>query len=110
METLRSQSSHAYRDEHLFVDLRHELVMLDSQVLCLTRQEYCLLLLLVQRAGKVVPRRTLSMKIWGYIPETRTYTLDKYIHGLRKKLGGYADQYIGTVTGVGYRFRPMPGP
>ena len=49
------------------------------------------------------------MKIWGYIPETRTYTLDKYIHGLRKKLGGYADQYIETVIGIGYSFRPAPG-
>ena len=80
--------------------------MLDSQVLPLSRQEYCLLLVLVQRAGKVVPRKTLSMQVWGYVPQRRNYTLDTHIHGLRKKLGGYADRYIETVIGVGYRFRP----
>jgi DNA-binding response OmpR family regulator len=32
--------------------------------------------------------------------------LDKHIRGLRRKLGIYADHYLETVIGVGYRFRP----
>ena len=69
-----------YRDGHLLVDLRDRVVMLDSQILTLTRTEYRLLALYV------------------------------HLRRLRKKLGVYADQYIETVCGTGYRFRPVPGP
>jgi hypothetical protein len=49
-------SEEFYRDEHLFVDLRQQVVMLDSEVVTLTRMEYQLLALLVKRAEEVVPR------------------------------------------------------
>lgn len=109
MQTVSDQNRHQhYHDEHLSVDLRHELVTLDRQMLALTRKEYCLLALMVQHAGKVVPRATFLMQVWGYVPETRTRSVDMHIDQLRKKLGPYADQYIETVVGIGYRFRPMP--
>jgi DNA-binding response OmpR family regulator len=98
----------SYRDEHLYVDLRQQLVILDGQILTLTRQEYRLLALLVEHAGEVVPRAIILMQVWGYASETPTRTLDVHIHGLRKKLGMYGDQYIETVHRVGYRFKPMP--
>lgn len=112
MKTLRNQSRHQafYRDEHLYVDLRHELVTLDGQVLPLTRQEHCLLLLLVQHAGEVVPQATISMQVWGFAPKKRTRKVDLHIERLRGKLGIYADHYIETVPGGGYLFRSMPGP
>ena len=109
MQTLPDQNRHQpYHDEHLYVDLRHELVSLDRQMLPLTRKEYSLLALMVQHAGKIVPRATFMMQVWGYVPETRTRTVDMHIDQLRKKLEPYADQYIETVVGFGYRFRPMP--
>jgi hypothetical protein len=33
-----------------------------------------------------------------------------HIRRLRKKLGGYADQYIETIFGIGYRFQPYHAP
>jgi DNA-binding response OmpR family regulator len=87
-----------YRDEHLFVDLLTQVVTLDSEILALTRMEYRLLALLMKRAGEVVPRPIL-LKLTG--------PLDVHLWRLRKKLGIYADQYIETVTGIGYRFRPI---
>jgi DNA-binding response OmpR family regulator len=96
----------SYRDEHLHVDLRQQLVILDGQILTLTRQEYRLLALLVEHAGEVVPRAILLMRVWGYAPDMRTRTLDVHIRWLRKKLGMHAGQYIETVVRVGYRFRP----
>ena len=54
-----------YRDEHLYVDLSHELVTVDGQVLTLTQKEYCLLLLLVRHAGKTLPRTTFEMRSGG---------------------------------------------
>jgi DNA-binding winged helix-turn-helix (wHTH) protein len=33
-----------------------------------------------------------------------------HVRRLRKKLGGYADQYIETIFGIGYRFQPFHAP
>jgi len=96
-----------YRDDHLFVHLRHEVVMLDGQAITLTPVQYRLLALLVERAGEVVPRAIILTQLWGAQPKTHTRSLAFHICALRKKLGVQADHYIETVTGVGYRFRPL---
>jgi len=99
-----------YRDEHLTMDFTQQAVMLDSERVILTRKEYELLSLLVQHAGEIIPRDALLMQVWGYSTEIRTRTLDVHVRRLRKKLGGYADQYIETIFGVGYRFQPFHAP
>jgi DNA-binding response OmpR family regulator len=99
-----------YRDEHLFVDFHQQAAVLDSQRMTLTRKEYDLLALLVRHAGEIVPREALLMRVWGYGSEIRTRTLDVHIRRLRKKLGVYADQYIETIFGIGYRFQPFHAP
>jgi DNA-binding response OmpR family regulator len=45
--------------------------------------------------------------VWGYTNEIRTRTLDVHVRRLRKKLGSYAEQYIETIFGIGYRFQPF---
>jgi len=85
-----------YRDDHLFVHLRHEVVMLDGEAITLARMEYRLLAVLVEHAGEVMPRAALLMRVWGYAPEMRTRTLDMHIRRLRKKLGMHPGQYIET--------------
>jgi DNA-binding response OmpR family regulator len=107
---LPSLDQHYYSDSHLLVHPRHQVVMLDDQTIALTRMEYLLLALLVEHAGEVVPRPALLMQIWGCTPEIGGQRADQHIHRLRKKLGVYAEHYIETVPGVGYRFRPAPGP
>ncbi|HWB84828.1 MAG TPA: winged helix-turn-helix domain-containing protein [Bryobacteraceae bacterium] len=99
-----------YRDEHLVLDFREQLALLDSQPITLTRKEYDLLALLVQHAGEIIPREALLLRVWGYGAEIRTRTLDVHIRRLRKKLGAYADQYIETIFGIGYRFQPFHAP
>jgi two-component system, OmpR family, alkaline phosphatase synthesis response regulator PhoP len=99
-----------YRDEHLSIDFHHQIAALDSVRLNLTRKEYELLALLVQHASEIIPREALLMRVWGYGAEIRTRTLDVHIRRLRKKLGGYADQYIETIFGIGYRFQPFHAP
>jgi DNA-binding response OmpR family regulator len=99
-----------YRDEHLTMDFTQQAVLLDSERMILTRKEYELLALLVQHAGEIIPRDALLMQVWGYSAAIRTRTLDVHVRRLRKKLGGYADQYIETVFGIGYRFQPFHAP
>jgi two-component system, OmpR family, alkaline phosphatase synthesis response regulator PhoP len=105
-------SSHtpSYLDEHLSIDFDHQAATLDAVRMILTRKEYDLLSLLVQHAGEIVPREALLMRVWGYGAEIRTRTLDVHVRRLRKKLGGYADQYIETIFGIGYRFQPFHAP
>src|SRR5919201_294789 len=105
-----SEMPPAYRDEHLTLDFHQQASALDGQRLTLTRKEYDLLALLVAHAGEIIPREALLMRVWGYGSEIRTRTLDVHIRRLRKKLGGYADQYIETIFGIGYRFQPYRQP
>jgi len=99
-----------YRDEHLAMDFAQQTANLDAERMTLTRKEYDLLALLVQHAGEIIPREALLMQVWGYGAEIRTRTLDVHVRRLRKKLGGYADQYIETIFGIGYRFQPYRAP
>ena len=104
------QQAQVYRDEHLTVDMQQQMAALDGQRITLTRKEYDLLALLVRHAGEIIPREALLMRIWGYGADIRTRTLDVHIRRLRKKLGVYADQYIETIFGIGYRFQPFHAP
>jgi len=99
-----------YRDEHLAIDFHQQLAALDMERMTLTRKEYDLLALLVSHAGEIIPREALLLQVWGYGAEIRTRTLDVHVRRLRKKLGGYADQYIETIFGIGYRFQPYHAP
>jgi DNA-binding response OmpR family regulator len=100
----------SYHDEHLTIDVDHQAATLDNQRMVLTRKEYDLLALLVQHAGEIIPREALLMRVWGYGTDIRTRTLDVHVRRLRKKLGGFADQYIETIFGIGYRFQPFHAP
>ncbi len=51
------------------------------------------------------------MRVWGYGAEiSHTRTLDVHVRRLRKKLCLFADQYIETIFGIGYRFQPFHAP
>jgi two-component system response regulator ResD len=94
-----------YQDEHLAIDSAEKFASLDAQRLSLTRKEYELLTVLVENAGRVIPREEMLMRVWGYRSEVRTRTLDVHIRRLRKQLGSYGEQYIETIFAVGYRFQ-----
>ena len=99
-----------YGDEHLVLDFQQQAVFVDKKQLTLTKKEYELLALLVEHAGEIVPRNALLMEVWGYSAEIRTRTLDVHVRRLRRKLGPYADRYIETIFGIGYRFQPFHAP
>src|SRR5713226_7462241 len=77
-----------------------------ARLVPLTRTEYCLLELLMRRAGRVVPRESLIEAVWGFDSEVRNNTLDAFIRLLRDKVDS-ADEakLIHTVRGVGYCVR-----
>ena len=95
-----------YVDQHIELDFTRGMVTLDSRRMTLTRKEYELIALLVSNAGEIIPRDALLWQVWGYSDQIRTRTLDVHVRRLRKKLGAYANQYIETIFGIGYRFQP----
>jgi two-component system, OmpR family, alkaline phosphatase synthesis response regulator PhoP len=100
----------AYKDEHLALDFHKQSALLDNEPMPLTRKEYELLALLVEHAGEIIPRDALLLRIWGYSADIKTRTLDVHVRRLRRKLGLFADQYIETIFGIGYRFQPFHAP
>jgi|DewCreStandDraft_2_1066082.scaffolds.fasta_scaffold00179_58 DNA-binding response OmpR family regulator len=72
----------------------------------LTAREFALLRVLMQHAGRVLPRQFLFDQVWGADFVGDEKALDVYIHQLRKKLEDDPQhpRYLHTVRGVGYRF------
>ena len=70
----------------------------------LTPTEYKLLLLLLERRGRVQPRAHLLETVWEAAPDVQTRTVDMHVQRLRAKLG-VAGDVIETIRGFGYRIR-----
>ena len=81
----------------------HRVVVADEEI-SLTATEYRLLVLLMERAGRVQTRAHLLEVVWDANPDIQTRTVDMHVQRLRLKLAGAAD-LIETVRGFGYRFR-----
>jgi DNA-binding response OmpR family regulator len=76
----------------------------------LSTLEFDLLLSLARAPGRVLTRRQLLEKVWGYDFYGDERVVDVHIRSLRKALGDEAGapQIIGTVRGVGYKFLLEP--
>jgi len=71
----------------------------------LRRREFDLLCVLMENAGRAVPRQELLARVWGENWVGSPRTLDVHIHWLREKLeeDPAAPRYIQTVRGYGHR-------
>ncbi len=78
----------------------------DGKALSLTRKEFDLLCVLMEKAGRVLSVNYLLETVWGYDPANYNdhRTVEVHISHLRKKLGHKAAKYIVNVLGHGYKF------
>ncbi|HKS47194.1 MAG TPA: response regulator transcription factor [Amycolatopsis sp.] len=76
-------------------------VFVDGRLICTTRKEFDLLLLLMSRPGIVFTRRQIMRSVWEDKWARATRTIDVHIRSLRMKFGQVAT--IETVRGVGFR-------
>lgn len=65
----------------------------------LSAREYAVLLVLLENAGRVLPRSQIEQSIYGWREEPDSNALEVHIHHLRKKFGS---DLIRTLRGVGY--------
>jgi two-component system, OmpR family, phosphate regulon response regulator PhoB len=80
----------------------------DGEPLTLTPTEFKLLVVLMERRGRVQSRRQLLEAVWDTTADITTRTVDMHVQRLRAKLGDHAD-WLETVRGFGYRFRSEQG-
>jgi two-component system phosphate regulon response regulator PhoB len=98
-----TQTKHRYEIGQLIVDELCHLVTWRGKPLELTATEFKLLLILIQRRGRVQSREQLLRDVWDYNVLIDTRTVDTHIRRLREKLGN-GSKFLDTVRGVGYRF------
>jgi two-component system phosphate regulon response regulator PhoB len=87
----------------IVIDRGAHTVTVKGAAVPLTALEYRLLLLLVERRGRVQSRPQLLESVWDSQPDIQTRTVDMHVQRLRAKLGAEGAQ-IETVRGFGYRF------
>jgi two-component system, OmpR family, response regulator len=92
----------------LRIDLGRRDVEVGGRAVQLTYVEFELLRTLAASPGRVFTREMLLQALWGGSDYREPRTIDVHVRHLREKLEGDPSEpeFILTVRGVGYRFRP----
>ena len=88
----------------IVIDRPGHRVLVDGRPVGITALEFRILLLLIERRGRVQTRERLLADAWREDEDVSERAIDTHIKRLREKLGDAA-AWIETVRGVGYRFR-----
>lgn len=104
-----SPSTVRFRFGRFRIDLAERVLTRDGKRIPLTRKAFETLRVLIEHAGRTVPKQTLFERVW---PDTVVgeATLTQNVYTLRKILqsGSEGERWIETVPGVGYRFTGAP--
>jgi DNA-binding response OmpR family regulator len=90
-----------YNDLQIFVEEKR--VLINEQIIDLTKKEYELLLLLLSKKNKIFTREEILSKIWYEDVIVMDRTIDVNIARLRKKMLQYGKNIV-TRVGYGYVF------
>jgi DNA-binding response OmpR family regulator len=92
----------------LRIDVGHRDVHVGERAVQLTYVEFELLRTMAASPGRVFSREMLLQALWGGSDYREPRTIDVHVRHLREKLeqDPSEPEYILTVRGVGYRFRP----
>jgi len=92
--------------EGLVLDVKARTVRVGGKPVELTRKEFDLLTLLLERRGEVLRHQMLLDTVWGIDTGSgvTTETIKTHISTLRTKLGRTQGAKIDSVRGVGYRY------
>jgi len=104
--TPQDEQAEGFREAGLAIDFAAHSVLVDGEDAGLTATEHKILKELVASRGRVLPRERLLDTVWDTDFDGTSRTVDTHMRRLRGKLGPYAD-WIETVRGVGYRFKPQ---
>ncbi len=77
-------------------------VTLNGEAVVLSRREFAILGVLMQRPGIVCSRSQLEEQLYGWQEDVGSNAIEVHIHNLRAKIGRHSIQ---TLRGLGYRMR-----
>src|SRR5262245_46912021 len=106
---MSSDKNHLYQFDDYQLDAAERVLRRNGEIVHLPLKPFEILLLLVERRGRVVSKEELMMHVWpdSFVEEAN---LARYIYMLRQTLGesvkakGSRHPYIQTIPGRGYRF------
>lgn len=101
IENEKSAEKSGIKFDRLELDFTKKVCIFDGQPLELTKREFEILELLIERSGDVISREELLQHFWGISSAAETRTIDVLISKIRKKLD---NQFIKTKRGFGYYF------
>jgi two-component system response regulator ResD len=110
----RSRSTEDFSERIRFgeldIDPAARAVRVGGREVELTQREFDLLFFLARHPGQVFSRDQLMDRVWQFSFYTDTTTVTVHIRRLRSKIEPQPSkpEWIETVWGVGYRFRPEP--
>jgi two-component system KDP operon response regulator KdpE len=104
----RGRKKVVFANDYLSVDVLERKVTVRGERLKLTPQEFRLLALLVENAGRVMSHQQVLESVWGWEYINDVDYVRIYISHLRQKIESDPSQprYILTEPGVGYYFQP----
>jgi two-component system response regulator CpxR len=94
------------------LDTRSRVVRRSGEIIELTTAEFDLLRVLLQQAGKVVPREQLFQEVLGREFAVFDRSIDNHVSSLRRKLGSRINgvDRIKSVRNVGYQYAVVVDP
>lgn len=100
-----SPQAHRWEYRGLIVDELTRTVSVNGKTIKLTRTEFAILHVLIQKPGRVFTRDQLIARVFGIEFTGSPRTIDTHVWSLRKKIGEPpgAPAYILSEQGVGYR-------
>src|SRR5687768_14017549 len=105
MSRLSEEKSRLYEFGPFRLDSARRLLLRDDEPIGLTAKAFDILLVLVERSGRIVAKEDLIKRVWPDVV-VRESTLAQNIFTLRKTLGedSHENRFIETVPKFGYRF------
>ncbi|PIS46916.1 MAG: DNA-binding response regulator [Elusimicrobia bacterium CG08_land_8_20_14_0_20_51_18] len=94
------------KEQGLVLDPSGRTVKVAGKPVVLTRKEFDLLTLLLEKKGRVLGVPYILETVWGYDMTTydNPHTVETHISSLRKKLGAKLGARFVSMTGYGYKF------
>lgn len=92
--------------DDIILDTALRRVTVADKEIHLTRTEYAILKMLMQRSAQVVTKSELMDGIWADTPDCTESSLKIHVANLRKKLKAVTDkEYIDSVWGIGFKLK-----
>jgi two-component system response regulator TctD len=86
---------------HVSIDIAARRINSREQIVEFGQREFCLLELLLSRAGQVVTKERLMMQLFNFDEDSSPNAVELHVSRLRRKLSDIAIR-IDTVRGTGY--------